>query len=242
MNQSRESKSLINSNLKGTRTGDDACSQSDMEEESEAGFVQRSKRRLLCRISPGIASTALVFLMLIITLSAIQIRRGITRAEPQEHKKKYCGSTPTEARQKKCLFEPMLSAWVPLECSYLDVIEEYQETYGDIHALWPWYWDKNATKRVEQEEFDILRAGNYTIIYTPYRASHDLHCLYSWRKVSTALGRNLTTADARSAQFYHATHCAQHITHSLYHPESNPNEAPEIWTFPLMYHDCVSLL
>lgn len=164
--------------------------------------------------------------------------KKITAPPASSPGQKQCGSSPTEARERGCKFEPMLSAWVPPACSFQEIVDEYQLAYGDIHDIWPWYADYNLTQRVTGTEIDVLRAGNYSIIYTTFPASHDLHCLYTWRKVSHALGENLPLIDARSGQFYHNTHCAQHVTDMLYHPQV----MNDTWTFPLMYHDCIPIV
>lgn len=241
MAQNIESRFLLQPDVAGQKFIDVEFEQGEIEEEDEQEepFIKAKKSRTRLCYPPWRVYTGAF--LLIVSLAAILSIYAVSIHRSHGNKKKQCGASPTEARQNGCRFEPMLSAWVPTDCSYVDVIDEYQVAYGDIHAIWPWYWDKNVTQRVLKDDFDILRAGNYSVIYTPYRPSHDLHCLYSWRKVSTALGRNHTTADARSAQFFHATHCAQHITHSLYNPASATNGTPEIWTFPLMYHDCVPL-
>jgi hypothetical protein len=178
-------------------------------------------------------------IMLSITLGTIGLIYGVARKSAPSIKRKQCGSNPTEARMNGCHFEPMLSAWVPTECSFSDLVEEYQEQYGDIHENWPWFLDVNLTQRVTGAELDNLRAGNYSIIYTSYQPSHDLHCLYCWRKVSTALGRNWPLVDARSHEFHHATHCAQHITQILQQRELDVQES---WGFPLMFHNCVPVV
>ncbi|KAJ9143373.1 hypothetical protein NKR23_g6594 [Pleurostoma richardsiae] len=104
---------------------------------------------------------------------------------------------------------------------------------------WPWFWDRNLTQRVSPMEVPLLRAGNYTAIYTTYHRSHDLHCLYCWRKVSHALQNGFKMMDARCHQFYHAKHCAMHIGETLIRKEED--EVLEKWAYPLMYHDCVPL-
>lgn len=167
-----------------------------------------------------------------------RLPRPSSKSVTSSSTEKECGTTPSEARLRGCQFEPMLSAWVPPACSFPEIVEEYQLAYGDIHEIWPWYTDYNLTHRVTGAEIDALQAGNYSVIYTTFPASHDLHCLYTWRKVSTALGKGVAVLDERSIQFYHNTHCAQHVTDMLYHPET----LNDTWTFPLMYHNCVPLV
>lgn len=149
---------------------------------------------------------------------------------------KQCGSSPEEARARGCLFEPQLSAWVPAQCGFGEVVREFQATFGDMHADWPWYWDANATRPVAPAQVPRLQAGDFAVVYTTYHQSHDLHCLYCWRKVAYALEHGRGWMDARCHQFYHARHCVEHIGHSLV-TEDDPDELQK-WAYPLMYHDC----
>lgn len=149
---------------------------------------------------------------------------------------KQCGSSPDEARERGCLFEPQLSAWVPSQCGFDEIVHEFQETFGDMHVEWPWYWDTNITRRVQPAQVPLLQDGNFSVIYTTYHQSHDLHCLYCWRKVSYALEHGLEWMDARCHQFYHARHCVEHIGNSLV-TEDDKDELQK-WAYPLMYHNC----
>jgi hypothetical protein len=64
-------------------------------------------------------------------------------------------------------------------------------------------------------ELEALRVGNYTAIFMSYNNDHDLHCLYTWRKVAIALERNVGWVDSRSLEFLHCTHCARNISQLL---------------------------
>ncbi|KAG4435649.1 hypothetical protein IFR05_008871 [Cadophora sp. M221] len=129
-----------------------------------------------CRFGRGVFG-ATSFLVLILAVAGFVYK--ITAKEPHGHSKKQCGTSPAEARDSGCQFEPMLSAWVPQKCSLSDVVQEYQDKYGDIHSTWPWFWDNNATQLVHEKDFEMLRAINYSVIFTSHFPSHDLHCLYS---------------------------------------------------------------
>nr|A0A8J9WJ26.1 RecName: Full=Phomopsin biosynthesis cluster protein B [Diaporthe leptostromiformis]BDA39146.1 hypothetical protein [Diaporthe leptostromiformis] len=163
-------------------------------------------------------------------------------------KPKQCGESPDEAQSRGCIFEPQLTAWVAPECAFPAVVAEYQDAVGDMMTEWPWFWDTGLQKAVSPEEFPSLQAGNYSVVYTPYQASHALHCLYCWRKVSYALEHGVDWMDARCHQFYHQRHCAFFIADKLLEME-DWRAAAEVdvqgrlttWTYPLLYHNCVPL-
>ncbi|KAK3935490.1 hypothetical protein QBC46DRAFT_397391 [Diplogelasinospora grovesii] len=152
------------------------------------------------------------------------------------NKAKQCGSSPAEARKRGCIFEQQLSAWTPPACAWPELVDAYRDEFGDM-MLWEWYYDKNLTKRVPETDVPLLQAGEYEVIYTPYEFSHDLHCIYCWRKLTHALSHGYSLLDARCHQFYHGTHCAQHVGNHLV----NENNKKENWTYPILYHDCVPL-
>jgi hypothetical protein len=151
-----------------------------------------------------------------------------------------CGRSPSEARAKSCQFEPMMSAWIPTQCSHPSLISEYP----DIFSTWSWFYDFNLTSPITAlSELEELRAGNYSKVWTSRKHAHDLHCLYAWRKTSIALdgeeGKQ-GLLDKRSFDFYHSTHCAKHISKLL--EGEDPLEGKLYATaWPMMYHDCVSI-
>ncbi|KAH8785176.1 hypothetical protein F5883DRAFT_534375 [Diaporthe sp. PMI_573] len=168
---------------------------------------------------------------------------------PNQNEPKKCGKSPDEARQRGCIFEPQLTAWVAPECAFPEVVAEYQDAVGDMMAEWPWFWDAGLSQPVMSPEVPALQAGNYSVVYTPYQASHALHCLYCWRKVAYALEHGVDWVDARCHQFYHQRHCAFFIADKLLDAEEW-RAAGEVledegdlttWTYPLLYHNCVPL-
>lgn len=161
---------------------------------------------------------------------------------------KQCGRSPDEARHRGCIFEPQLTAWVAPECAFPAVVAEFQDAVGDMMIEWPWFWDTGLSQAVGTLEVPALQAGNYSVVYTPYQASHALHCLYCWRKVAYALEHGVEWMDARCHQFYHQRHCAFFIADRLLDMEAwraagevDDEEGLTTWTYPLLYHNCVPL-
>ncbi|KAK3486809.1 uncharacterized protein B0T23DRAFT_448013 [Neurospora hispaniola] len=173
------------------------------------------------------------------------IHHGHNHAEdtPPSHKGevKECGTSPEEAQARGCVFEQQLPAWVPRACAFPEVVEEYKDNFGDMMTDWTWYWDSNTTMQVPPEAVPDLQAGNFSVIYTKYQASHDLHCLYCSRKIIYALSKGIKMMDARCHQFYHGAHCIQHIGNSLMMAERGDQKRIRTWVYPLMYHNCVPL-
>lgn len=203
-----------------------------LEEDDGLEIIHESRS---CRLVRGVVRATLYLLLMIAVVGMIH---KITAEKPRDHSEKQCGTNPTEARDRGCLFEPMMSAWIPEQCSLPDVVQEFQDKYGDIHSTWPWFWDGEATQEVLEKDFDILRAGNYSAIYTTHFPSHDLHCLYGWRKISAARERKLLLSDAKTADPFHGTHCAEYVAKRVYQPEP---EFQPVWQWPMMYHNCAPI-
>ncbi|KAH7379848.1 hypothetical protein BKA64DRAFT_686478 [Cadophora sp. MPI-SDFR-AT-0126] len=198
----------------------------------------RKHKTRACSLGRGVIG-ATSFMLLILAVAGIVYK--ITAKGPPGHSKKQCGTSPAEVRESGCQFEPMLSAWVPQKYSLSDVVQEYQDKYGDIHSTWAWFWDNNATKVVFEKDFEILRPGNYSVIFNSHFPSHDLHCLYSWRKLSAARERKLSLTDSKTADPFLGIQCAEYVTKRVYQPKPKVESEPEIWHWSMMYHDCVPI-
>ncbi|KAK1977896.1 hypothetical protein LZ30DRAFT_600290 [Colletotrichum cereale] len=151
--------------------------------------------------------------------------------------KAQCGSSPAEARERDCIFEQQLGAWVPAACAWPEVRDEFLDVVGDMHTEWQWFWDKELTREVVAEEIPQLQSGNYSAAYTTYPQAHSLHCLYCWRKVEYAIEHGIGLVDARSHQFWHSKHCVTLLADTL----TGQGEEHAGLSYPIMYHDCVGL-
>ncbi|KAK2058042.1 hypothetical protein LY76DRAFT_463083, partial [Colletotrichum caudatum] len=151
--------------------------------------------------------------------------------------KAQCGSSPAEARERNCIFEQQLGAWVPPACAWPEVRDEFLDVVGDMHAEWQWFWDKELTREVAAGEVPLLQSGNFSIIYTTHPQAHALHCLYCWRKVEYAIEHGAGLVDSRCHQFWHTKHCVTLLAEEL----TGQDEKHRGLTYPLLYHDCVGL-
>lgn len=114
-----------------------------------------------------------------------------------------CGSSPAEARENKCHYEPMLGAWIPHGC-FIDEPHAYEYHPFEDRV---WYRDANLTEPIE---VDSLKAGNETEIWTPF--FHEEHCLFAWRRLAAAVERRVPLIDDFSHNLAHSTHCARYIS------------------------------
>jgi hypothetical protein len=181
----------------------------------------------------------LLFAALLCLLFAVAGLIYISALVQKTHKQHWtpCGNTPTEARNGGCHFEPMMSSWMPDRCFFKELVDEYD----DIFETWKWYSDLNLTQEITgASELDALRAGNYMRVYTSHEHAHELHCVYTWRKVAIALERNVGLVDSTSLKFHHSSHCAKSISRALQKRPDSIRQQGAVW--PLMFRDCVPLV
>ncbi|EED21255.1 hypothetical protein TSTA_084860 [Talaromyces stipitatus ATCC 10500] len=97
-----------------------------------------------------------------------------------------CGNTSTSARQAGCGYEPMMRAWVPPECYYTDIIDDY-----DVFRDRKWFADKglSITSNIER-----LESGDEELAYTPIAVE----------KRYPAISWNMANID-------HSHHCAHMV-------------------------------
>ncbi|KAM3065802.1 hypothetical protein ACMFMG_009974 [Clarireedia jacksonii] len=194
----------------------------------------RISRRFL--LSVTLVSILLLFVSSL-TITGLVISHRRTHQTHQDHplpEGTACGGNPTDARLQGCRFDPMMSAWIKEEC----VFDELIEHAGDIFTNWDWFSDVDLTQPILGKDLDVLRAGNYSKVWTSHSNAHELHCVYVWRKVAMALRHDPPLADTSNA-YHHATHCAASLEQVLQR-KALP-EKPESFEFPLMYHTCAVL-
>ena len=158
----------------------------------------------------------------------------------------HCGASPEEARARGCIYEPMMTSWMPPLC-YFPEVAAMQE---DIFTTWPWYPD--VEQRLPEEDSGVLaqwRGGNYSILWTKGNA-HDLHCLYAWKKTIFAIEKRTGWLDSRSIEYHHSIHCAQTIGAVIgglwVTDSSRPSNATSPYlgqrtAWPMLYHKCLRL-
>ncbi len=163
-----------------------------------------------------------------------------------------CGQSPDEAHARGCRYEPLGSAWIPSLCSFQEVIDRYD----DIFDRWTWFSDPGLTDPLEHSwQLDLLRTGNYSSVFTSAQNAHEVHCLYTWRKLNFAMEQNKSWIDARSLEYSHAEHCAVSLTQIISDDDQVPLRAekhrhknefdgkrhPNATEWPIMFHRCTAL-
>ena len=135
-----------------------------------------------------------------------------------------CGNTSAEAMAKGCRIEPMMYGWVPPECFYDDLSDQYH-----VYTDRKWYEDRNLQHEVEPSR---MLAGELPMVYTT--GYHSAHCLFMWRKMARAVNHRVTLLDNKALSLHHADHCAKSI--SLF-----PEDPSAVATVKLGFYHCVRL-
>ncbi|KAI9146789.1 Trans-enoyl reductase ACTTS2 [Paramyrothecium foliicola] len=112
-----------------------------------------------------------------------------------------CGATAAEARNKGCVFDFILGAWIHKEC--LD--EEMYETYLDkLRTLNITFFSGPDEKDRVGEEYAL--AGDYDLIWA-IGNFHYLHCSYVTAKTLKAFLRERKAVPSNSMEDEHMEHC-----------------------------------
>lgn len=180
-------------------------------------YYQEHRLTLWRRLSYAACATIIATCVAILIIWSIRGRRS-------ELTWTSCGRSIEAARMSGCHFHPMLSAWVPPECSALELMDEY-DPYTDRE----WFLDENGT---QSAEISMLRSGEGPLVYTA-NSFHISHCTYVWRVLAQAVDNRKHLINSKSGSLNHTYHCAKVIA------ESNA-DTPLVWV-PLLYLTCVPL-
>jgi hypothetical protein len=108
-----------------------------------------------------------------------------------------CGTTPSEARAKGCIFEMTGFSWLPEECADRAVETEFLNS----KAL-QYYRDANYTQEVPLEE---VRRGDGPGFYVK-QDYHLAHCGFLFKKLHKAISQG-KKVDGVIFPFHHTAHC-----------------------------------
>ncbi|KAI1120113.1 hypothetical protein F5Y10DRAFT_259070 [Nemania abortiva] len=181
------------------------------------------------------------FIVFIISLAVTGfLRASKPTPESPEQELISCGHTPTEARNAGCRFEPMMSSWIPEKCSFPELISDTAGTFEN----WLFFSDEDIKQPITGVELDGVRVGNYTKVFSSHGTAHDLHCLYTWRKLNLAIEKGAKFIDSKSRSLHHSTHCAKHIAQLLEEGAGflpKDDDMRHVTALPLLYLSCVPL-
>lgn len=81
-----------------------------------------------------------------------------------------CGKSPEEAKALGCIFEAMISSWMPPLCYFPEIAARHD----DIFSAWHWYKDMDEELPIDDAwTLQQWRSGNYTSLFTQANA-HEL--------------------------------------------------------------------
>ncbi|KAJ5958815.1 uncharacterized protein N7479_005965 [Penicillium vulpinum] len=112
-----------------------------------------------------------------------------------------CGSSPSEARHRDCIFDAMEFAWLPRQC----FDPELQERFLSLRE-WVWYLDQAGTVPADGK---LVLSGFYEELYAT-QEYHVFHCTYMWRKIHQAL-LDGSLIDGYIGDTHHTAHCERQI-------------------------------
>ncbi|CAE7215993.1 hypothetical protein PTTW11_10765 [Pyrenophora teres f. teres] len=109
-----------------------------------------------------------------------------------------CGHSVEEAKAKGCIFDIMLSAWVPKPCYDQELSESILAANNFT------YWNSNVGGQEVSEE--DIRKGDFNVLYT-HGTYHAQHCLFLWKLQMKAQRSSVRVLDSLSRNQMHIAHC-----------------------------------
>jgi hypothetical protein len=119
-----------------------------------------------------------------------------------------CGTNRHEAFSNGCIFDPAQYAWVPKECYFPSIAQDWIDPFNNSRQ---WFADEKLTVLADMEK---VRAGENATVYSMGYAHHD-HCLYAWRTLAFAVAERKPLVPSKSYNLVHSHHCANSIATDL---------------------------
>lgn len=162
-----------------------------------------SKKRYWARLFPCtvcrriilLLVTSILFLVIIFTIYVL------THRDLREE----CGTSPTEARQRGCAFDPILMGWVPRRCYDHPLTQDF---FSDI-ANYTFHQtaDRTASDIIGQKE---VLEGEWDIIYVDPQF-YITQCMCAWKKTWRA-AVNGSVLDGYLGDEHQRNHCEMLVT------------------------------
>jgi hypothetical protein len=131
---------------------------------------------------------------------------------------KDCGSSASEARERGCVFDIMMTGWVKEECYDQALSEEYLKLGG-----FRFFYDLEGT---DEMPLGVVRRGEHHHMYTN-DLHHRAHCVYVWKLQALALEAQakgeVKLISNESMSYDHTVHCAQILVNSNPSPPFSMN-------------------
>jgi len=158
------------------------------------------------------------FLLQILTLG-VSIGNGSASLSDRKYNVwKDCGNNASEARDRGCIFDVMMTGWVKEDCYNKALSEQYL-----LEGKFQFFSDAEATKEIPM---DIIRLGEHTSMWTN-DLHHRAHCVYVWKLQALALESQaqgkVKLIDSESYTLDHTEHCARILVNSIPSPPYSLN-------------------
>lgn len=186
---------------KGSLRVDYSALDKEVEDNDPEGFSQQKNNRLQSFVQPVLC----LVLILGVFFAIFLLWPRTTNKDGYSYTYTDCGSSPDEARQRGCIYEPMQRAWIPPECYFPEPSADY-DTFRDR----VWYEDSALTIEMDAQG---LESGDVEVAYTRYW--HDEHCAYVLRKLALAVTMGKHMINALPLRSEHFNHCALSIAERI---------------------------
>ncbi|EUC26854.1 hypothetical protein COCCADRAFT_113201 [Bipolaris zeicola 26-R-13] len=128
----------------------------------------------------------------------------------------HCGWSVEEAKANDCVYDIMMSSWMPRPC----YDEELSESFLRANNFTYWTLNQGGEEVPEAE----VKKGEFDILFT-HGTYHYQHCIYLWKLQMKAQKSAVRVLDSISRSQAHIAHCQKLLTpdlssHTLYQLQS----------------------
>ncbi|KAL2060608.1 hypothetical protein VTL71DRAFT_9249 [Oculimacula yallundae] len=109
-----------------------------------------------------------------------------------------CGWSVEEAKANDCVYDIMMSSWMPRPC----YDEELSESFLRANNFTYWTYNNGSGEVLEDE----VRKGEFDILFT-HGTYHSQHCIYLWKLQMKAQKSSVRVLDSISRSQAHIAHC-----------------------------------
>lgn len=193
----------------------------DRDEFSNEQLEDPARLRRSRILHTGLAASIVLILILGILNLVFTINNGPSSTPPtfQDYSIwRNCGSSASEARERGCIFDIMMTGWVKKECYHEELSEQYLQE-GDFR----FFYDIEGKKEMPM---DLVRRGEHHHMFTN-DLHHRAHCVYVWKLQALALESQargeVQLISNESMSYDHTVHCAHILVKSNPDPPYSMN-------------------
>jgi hypothetical protein len=121
-----------------------------------------------------------------------------------------CGNSASEARERGCKFDLMMSSWLQPACIDEELSEKLLKD-----GNWTWYQNSDGTNELSSE---LARLGEHPHVYAD-SLFHAMHCKYLIEKLSRSIAskRGIDDHSWQPGTIQHCTRMLLHFDSPTYH-------------------------